>query len=518
MTGGGKSAARPLFTGSEWTFDLIRRAHDAIEDVALNELGLNVYTNQIELITAEQMLDAYAAIGMPLMYRHWSFGKRFAREEMLYRKGAQALAYELVINSDPCVCYIMEENTMTMQALVIAHAAFGHNHFFKNNHLFRQWTRAEYVLDYFSFAKRYVTQCEERYGIEAVEAILDSAHALMNQGVSRYARRRRKSKKARAAKAEARRSHEESTFDDLWRTVPEGKSRKAAKKRRKRKSQAQSAEQLGLPEENILAFLERNAPKLEDWQRELIRIVRSLAQYFYPQRQTKMMNEGCATFTHYEIMNRLHARGLVDDGAMLEFLHMHSAVITQPAFSDRRFSGLNPYAFGFAMMRDIQRICDDPRDEDREWFPAIAGNGDAYATLRDAWAEYRDESFILQYLSPNVMREMRLFGVADDADDPFMSVEAIHEEEGYLDLRRMLARQYDIAYQEPDIQVTEANLKGNRRLVLMHRVRAGKVLEKAECNRTLRHIAQLWGYRVRLIEADAETGKTIKEYDALPLP
>lgn len=109
-----------IYSGSEWDFDLLRRAHDAIEEIALGELGLSVYRNQIEVITSEQMLDAYAAIGMPLMYSHWSFGKKFAREEMLYRKGAQALAYELVINSDPCVSYVMEENTMTMQALVVA--------------------------------------------------------------------------------------------------------------------------------------------------------------------------------------------------------------------------------------------------------------------------------------------------------------------------------------------------------------------------------------------------------------
>ena len=86
--------------------------------------------------------------------------------------------------------------------------------------------------------------------------------------------------------------------------------------------------------------------------------MRLLSQYFYPQRQTKMMNEGCATFVHYEIMNRLYERGQLTDGTMLEFLHSHSSVIFQPTFNDRRFCGLNPYALGFAMMNDIQRICD----------------------------------------------------------------------------------------------------------------------------------------------------------------
>ena len=126
-----------LFEGPEWDFQTMQRTYDAVEKVALEDLGLSVFPNQIEVISAEQMLDAYSSVGMPLMYSHWSYGKRFVRDEMLYRKGYQALAYEIVINSSPCISYYMEENTMPMQTLVLAHAAFGHNHFFKNNYLFQ---------------------------------------------------------------------------------------------------------------------------------------------------------------------------------------------------------------------------------------------------------------------------------------------------------------------------------------------------------------------------------------------
>ncbi|MEE9588275.1 MAG: SpoVR family protein [Hyphomicrobiaceae bacterium] len=510
----GKSL-KPLYEGSEWTFKDVQRVYDAIAEVGYGELGLDIYTNQIEVITAEQMLDAYASIGLPLMYRHWSFGKRFAREELLYRKGVQALAYELVINSNPSVCYIMEENTMTMQALVLAHAAFGHNHFFKNNYLFQQWTDADTVLDYMAYAKRFIADCEERHGLDAVETVLDAAHALMRNGVSRYAPSRTQRAKDVKAKARKRREYEEATFNDLWRTVP-GETQKG--RRKKRDAEMLDRAALGIPEENLLLFLERYAPKLEDWQRELIRIVRNTAQYFYPQRQTKVMNEGCATFVHYEIMNRLYDKGQITEGAMLEFLHMHSAVIAQPGFEERRFSGLNPYALGFAMMRDIQQICEKPTAEDKEWFPEIAGTADPLETLRSAWSDFRDESFILQYLSPRLIRNLRMFSISDDTDDPFMFVTAIHKEDGYIAIRDKLARQYDLAHQDPDIQVTDANLKGNRRLVLTHRARDGQLLEKEECNRTLRHVAQLWGYRVRLIEVDAETDRSLNEYDALPMP
>jgi spore cortex formation protein SpoVR/YcgB (stage V sporulation) len=197
-------AEMPLFTGPNWDYGSLRRVYEAIEKIAFDDLGLDIYPVQIEVITSEQMLDAYSSVGLPLMYKHWSFGKRFAYHETLYRKGLQGLAYEIVINSNPVICYIMEENSMTMQTLVIAHAAFGHNHFFKNNYLFRQWTNAEGILDYLAFAKKYVSACEEKYGRDDVEAILDSAHALMDQGVFRYRRPPRPSRERAIEKIRTR--------------------------------------------------------------------------------------------------------------------------------------------------------------------------------------------------------------------------------------------------------------------------------------------------------------------------
>ncbi|OWK19272.1 hypothetical protein AJ88_44635 [Mesorhizobium amorphae CCBAU 01583] len=154
------------------------------------------------------------------MYRHWSFGKHFLYEELLYRKGGRGLAYELVINSNPCIVYLMEENTMALQALVTAHAALGHNHFFKNNHLFRQWTDAGAILSYLDFAKGYITRCEERHGLAAVEAVLDAAHALMEQGVFRYRRPPKLSSERQREGLRERLEYEERSYNDLWRTLP----------------------------------------------------------------------------------------------------------------------------------------------------------------------------------------------------------------------------------------------------------------------------------------------------------
>src|SRR5438874_3902730 len=213
-------ATTPLFSGPNWDFGSLRRVFEAIEQIAVDDLGLDTYPVQIEVITSEQMLDSYAAVGLPLMYRHWSFGKRFAYHETLYRKGLQGLAYEIVINSNPVICYIMEENSMTMQTLVMAHAAVGHNHFFKNNYLFRQWTDAGGILDYLAFARDYVAKCEEKYGLDAVERVLDAAHALTEHGVNRYAHRSKPNLAEERQRMEDRRAHEEATFNDLWRTVP----------------------------------------------------------------------------------------------------------------------------------------------------------------------------------------------------------------------------------------------------------------------------------------------------------
>ncbi len=233
-------------------------------------------------------MDAYSSVGMPLGYKHWSYGKQFVLTEKNYRRGQMGLAYEIVINSDPCIAYLMEENTTMMQALVIAHAAYGHNSFFKGNYLFRTWTSADAIIDYLLFARNYVAECEERHGEEAVELFLDSCHALMNYGVDRYKHPAPLSLSEEKQRQSEREDYLQSQINDLWRTVPIKPMEAAAEE-----SQRYPAE----PQENLLYFIEKSAPLLEPWQRELVRIVRKIAQYFYPQRQTQVMNEGWACVT-----------------------------------------------------------------------------------------------------------------------------------------------------------------------------------------------------------------------------
>ena len=501
-----------LFESSDWNFETLSRTYDAIEEVALGDLNLDVYPNQMEIISSEQMLDAYASIGMPLMYRHWSFGKHFVHEELQYRKGRRGLAYELVINSNPCIVYLMEENTMAMQALVTAHAAFGHNHFFKNNYLFRQWTDASAILDYMEFAKNYIARCEEKYGLQAVESVLDAAHAIMDHGVFRYRRTPKLSSERERERTRERQEYEERSFSDLWRTLPEKKD--VASYEETGQDVLERKRELKLPEENLLYFLEKHSPVLKAWEREILRIVRVIAQYFYPQRQTKVMNEGCATFVHYTIMNMLFDRGRVSEGTMLEILQSHSNVVFQPDFDDPRYGSINPYALGFAMMQDIQRISTDPTAEDKDWFPGMAGNGDWMKTLRDAWANHRDESFILQYLSPSLIRKMHLFVLADDAAESEYKVSAIHDERGYEKVRSALARSLDVGANQPDIQVVDVDLMGDRKLRLQHAIHDGVLLSEEARNATLRDVRRLWGYDVSLVGVDAQSNTTLYEVSA----
>src|SRR5690554_7180323 len=157
----------------------------------------------------------------------------------------------------------------------------------------------------------------------------------------------------------------------------------------------------------------------------------------------------------------LHDALPISDGFMLEFLQSHTAVVYQPPFNSPWYSGINPYTLGFSIFTDLRRICEAPTDEDREWFPDIAGT-DWVKTLHFAMANFKDESFIQQFLSPKVMRDLRLFAIEDDDMEDNYKVTAIHDEPGYRELREKLARQYNLSYREPNIQVWNVDLRGDR--------------------------------------------------------
>ena len=503
-----------MFKDSDWTFDDLSRVYEEIEKIAVDELNLTYYPNQIEIISSEQMLDAYTSVGLPIMYNHWSFGKRFVQEYSKYRSGQMGLAYEIVINSDPCISYCMEENTMTMQTLVIAHAAFGHNFFFKNNYLFKDWTDAGSINAYLTFAKKYISECEEKYGEREVEKILNSCHALQSHGVNRYKRPTKLSIHEEKSMQKEREHFVTKNVNHLWERLTKTTGDKS------------DAEFTGYDEENILYFMEKYSPVLEPWQREIVRIVRKTAQYFYPQSQTKVMNEGTATYTHYYIMNRLYDKGLLSDGQIQEFLLSHTGVVNQPSFDDvviykdsktgeekaySRYSGINPYALGFDMFKDIERICKNPSEEEKVMFPDVAGK-DFIEVFHDAVENYRDESFIRQFLSPALVKKWGLFVTDDDSDSDHYKVSSIQDDEGFEDIRNSLAETYTIANYTPDIKVTDVDWKGDRTLELTHTAYNNVEISKDDINDMIKHIYRLWGHNIVLESYNHDDDTLIEEF------
>ncbi len=480
---------KALDDNSEWTFEKLSLYQAEIARVA-EHYRLDTYTNQIEVITTEQMMDAYASVGMPIGYNHWTFGKKFIQTEQTYKRGHMGLAYEIVINSNPCISYLMEENTMTMQALVMAHACYGHNSFFKGNYLFKTWTDADSIIDYQLFAKNYIAKCEHKYGISEVEATLDACHALMNHGVDRYKRPQKISLDEELKRQDERESYLQSQINTIWRTVPTNS------KQQKDTTASFPSE----PQENILYFIEKNAPLLKPWQREIVRIVRKTSQYFYPQKQTQVMNEGWACFWHYTIINHLYDEGLVTDKFMLEFLHSHTSVIAQPEYNSPHYSGINPYALGFNMFIDLRRICEQPTEEDKQWFPEIAGSN-WLDTLHFAMENFKDESFISQYLSPKLMRDFKLFHIHDDEKNDYVEIAAIHNEKGYQKIREALSSQYNLSNLESNIQVIDANISGDRTLTLRHIPHQNIPLGDST-NEVLKHLHYLWQFNIKLVQTN----------------
>jgi stage V sporulation protein R len=482
-------------SGSEWTLDDLLGIEQLCARHA-ERYRLDTFPNQLEVISSEQMLDSYVSSGLPVNYGHWSFGKHFLIENANYRSGANSLAYEIVINTDPCIAFLMEDNSLAMQTLVIPHACFGHNSFSKGNYLFKQWTQPDAILDYMLFARNYVADCEERYGFERVEQTLDALHALRDQGLDKYKRPSRlDTRKERAEQAKRLAIAQETMRQaEYYSLVPQ--TARASKT---------DAVFPANPEENLLYFIEKHAPKLEPWQRELARIVRKIAQYFYPQRQTQVMNEGWATFWHHRLINDMYDARQIDQGILLECLHSHTNVVRQ-----REYSGLNPYALGFAAWNEIKRVCEDPTDEDREYLPDVAGK-DWLETFHDIMQNYRDESFLLQFLTPKLVRDFRLMNIQTREGQDHWTVDHTAGPEGFKAIRSQLSAAYRLESAMPEISVVRYAHDTDRKLVLQHQSYGGKTLVKSQAEQTLKHLRMLWGFDVSLETVD-QNGATLSVF------
>lgn len=373
-------------------------------------------------------------------------------------------------------------NTMTMQALVLAHASVGHSSFFKTNYLFREWSDADSILDYLKFAKSYIDKCEKQYGEGEVEALLDACHSLQLHGVDKY---KKPDFRNELAKQQARESHAEATYSDLWRVTSNIEHL------------APRSTEGFQPEENILYFIEKNSPILKPWQREIVRIVRKIAQYFYPQRQTGLLNEAFACLNHHVIMNMMYDQGYITAGSVIEFLKSHAGVVAQPDWDSRYFSGINVYALGYAMMADLKRMCEAPDAEDKRLFPKIC-NTDWRETIKHVVANYRDESFISQFLSPKVCRQLQLFTIDMDEEHSYHRVSSVCPDESLHNIRSALSAQYDLSKRVPHIEIVNVDWEGDRSLTLHHFSSNGVMLGHEDLKKTAGYLHELWGHTVKM--------------------
>ncbi|HXJ32758.1 MAG TPA: SpoVR family protein [Candidatus Eisenbacteria bacterium] len=432
----------------------------------VDAMGLDCYPQEFELCDHAQMLGYMAYSGMPSHYPHWSYGKAYEKLKTLYDHGVSGLPYEMVINSNPALAYLMRDNSLLLQVLTIAHV-YGHNDFFKNNFTFRT-TRAEFTISTFKAhadrIRRYVDM--PSIGIEKVEAVLDAAHALSLQCRRNLAIRKLSPEEQRDRLVEAA-TPAHDPFQSIHRraesTEPELRKTPAA------------------PDEDLLLFIRDHNPFLQGWQQDLLTIVHEQAQYFIPQIETKIMNEGWASFVHKRILDSLE----LPQELHLEFLVRHNQVVRPIPGS------LNPYHLGLKLWEEIERIGNDPTPEERERIGPGKTGRDLLFETREV---DRDVSFLRRWLTEKVMRDLDLFVYEPKGDD--LVVSDVSDEEGWRSVKESLLHAVGMGG-IPVIHVEDADFGGNRSLLLAHG-HDGRDLQLENAEKTLAYAHRLWGHDIVL--------------------
>lgn len=433
------------------------------------EFGLSCYPQEFEICNHLQMLGFMAYSGMPSHYPHWSYGKAYEKLKTLYDYGVSGLPYEMVINSNPALSYLMAGNSLALHILTIAHV-YGHNDFFKNNFLF-QWSRPEEIIGACKArADRVRSYIEDpSIGLEKVEGTLDAAHA-----VSLQCRRNLAVKKLSLEEQRNRALDAANPSSDEF-------SRLHARK----EYVAPDLKKIPLdPDEDILLFIRDYNPHLAEWERDILTIVHESAQYFLPQIETKIMNEGWASYWHREIVNALN----LDQDLHIEFLVRHNQVV-QP-FSVRQ--GINPYHLGLKVWDSIKRRHDEPTVEEIEKHgkPEMSGR-DKIFLVRET---DRDISFLRQHLTEDLMREMDIFEYGPKGDE--IVVTKVSDKDEWRGIKENFLKSVGMG-SVPVIKVVDSDYGGTRTLLLKH-FYDGRGLEMEYAEKTMFHTRKLWGRAVAL--------------------
>lgn len=419
-----------------------------IEDKAL-ELGLDFYPQEFEIIGFNEMIGYEAYLGIPTRYPHWSFGKAYEKNKTLYSLNLTGLPYEMVINSNPCLAYLMKENTLLLQILTMAHV-YGHNDFFKNNRLFKEGTRAKNSLEMFKLDGDIIRGYINTPGIgyEKVERILDAAHAI-RYNIGRVIGRKEKSQ------------------DEIKKSLIDEYERKLDNRSifENEEIEPPDLEKIPLePYDDLVGFIIEYG-KLEEWEKNILKVVKRETEYFLPQIETKTMNEGWASYWHYTILKNLN----LDENLHFEFLKRHNDVVAPIV------GGINPYYIGFKMFQDLEKRYGREK-------------------IFEVREIERDASFIRRYLTLDLCEELNLFQYGKKNFDYY--IEEVSDDEGWKKIRDNLAFTSGLGG-VPYIRVIDLNTK-NYTLTLEH-VYDGRELDIVYAKQTLKYIQALWGRKVRLI-------------------
>lgn len=433
----------------------------------VDAFGLRCAPQEFDVCDHNQMLGYMAYSGMPSHYPHWSYGKAYEKLKTLYDYGVSGLPYEMVINSDPALAYLMRDNSLCLQILTIAHV-YGHNDFFRNNFTFRA-TRPEFTVGAFkAHATRVRAYIEDpSIGLERVEQVLDAAHALSLQCQRNLAIRKRTAEEARR--------------DILAATQPPPDPFRAVHKRREYEEPDLRKVPLE-PDADLLLFVRDYNPYLSEWEKDLLTIAHEEAQYFIPQIETKIMNEGWASYWHKQILDAL----ALPQELHLEFLVRHNQVVRPHP------GGLNPYHLGFKIWEDIRRRFDDPDPEERAELPPAPRTG--VQEMFAAREVDRDVSFLRRYLTPRLIRELDLFEYRQKGEE--LVVSRVGDDDGWHEVKETLLRSVGMGT-IPVIKVHDADYGGNRVLFLVH-WHDGRDLHLEYAERTLGYVYRLWGREVVL--------------------
>jgi len=424
---------------SDWIVSDLQKWDDKICRVA-KDFGLDWFPIDYEIIDYQEMLGAMAYTGMPTHYRHWSHGKEYERTHTLYNMGQTGLPYEMIINSNPSIAYLMRENQLYIHILTMAHCV-GHSDFFKQNRMFK-YTNPDNIIDTFKAAAKYVRQLIEdpSIGIEKVERILDAAHAIKYQ-VPRYPGIKYKTREEWIT-SERLKQQEDPTYKVNLKQFPHE------------------------PDYNLLLFIATNSRNLEEWERNLLLIVEENSKYFIPQALTKIMNEGWACTIHQKIINELN----LPDGLHLPFIKLHNQVVRP------HLGTVNPYHLGFELFKKII---------DEKGF-------DEALLVRET---HNDITFLRTYLDQEFLMDQNLFSYSFKSEYKSSTIDDIADEIGWEKLRADLISNAGLN-RSPVVFVMEMNK--DHKLILVHE-HDGRDLEVPYAQKVFNYIKELWGDEVILL-------------------